>query len=142
MVTDGTGAMVQGLAYVATRQTTVVTQRVDCGLMFRALNAPRQCNIDSAILSVTCHTAWGGVSAIHWYGHLQPRPDALTTGASDISRRIPTIANVAWAPGATAANAVLDIDVTTIVQELVNQDAWEAGNDLLLMGRGDPMWPP
>ncbi|MFH1716331.1 MAG: PA14 domain-containing protein [Planctomycetota bacterium] len=68
-------------------------------------------------------------------GELTPNAEAFADAAGNISGRPTTTAQVAWSvPGWTETNAKFQSpDISAVIQEIVNQEGWEAGNAVVLI---------
>jgi len=68
-------------------------------------------------------------------GQLDPNPPTFEATAFNVSARPRTAAVVEWNPGRwlTAHNKDWTSDVSSVIQEIVNQEGWAAGNALVLI---------
>lgn len=90
-------------------------------------------SIASATLTITIVNAW---EANHtWKGHKVTNSAQFAATTSNISNRYTGAATTASVTdtGSSASGATRDIDVTTIVQELVNQSGWSSSSRITLM---------
>ncbi len=74
-------------------------------------------------------------------GQLAANAPAFTSSASDVTNRTRTKAQVKWAPEAWTSGKYKTADVSAVIQEIVNQPAWVAGNALVLIIRDDKSNP-
>ncbi len=76
-------------------------------------------------------------------GQLDPNPATFEAAANNVSARPKTAAVVQWNPATwlTTHNKYWTSDVSGIVQEIVNQEAWAAGNALVLIISDNPANP-
>ena len=93
--------------------------------------------IASAILTLTMVVAWTGNHT--WKGHKVTNSAQFTTGASNVSSRYtgaPTTASVTDTSSSGSAGTNT-IDVTAIVQELVNQAGWTSSSRITLVAKAN-----
>lgn len=93
--------------------------------------------IASAILTLTMVVAWTGNHT--WKGHKVTNSAQFTTGASNVSSRYtgaPTTASVTDTSSSGSAGTNT-IDVTAIVQELVNQAGWTSSSRITLIAKSN-----
>ncbi len=77
----------------------------------------------------------GEVNAIV-QGQLDPNPGTFTETANDISSRARTAAAVAWSPVVWTEPTHLKwvtSDISSVIQEIIDQDGWAAGNALVIV---------
>ena len=79
-------------------------------------------------------------------GELSPNPVTFSLTAYDISSRTTTTAKVVWdIPRWMTVHAKgpeeQTPDISSVIQEIVNQDGWAAGNAIVLMFRDNPAKP-
>lgn len=104
------------------------------GLRFRSLNAPNSANINEAYIQFkTDETKWSGALQLLVEG--VSSDDAPTwSGDYAVDNAPKTTATYTWTPpnwnvvGASGANE--RVDVTSIVQEIVNRGGWSPSNDI------------
>ena len=102
----------------------------DAGLRFQAVDIPRGATITGARITLTAEQSAAGTSNLRIRGQLDPDPVAFGN-ISDASRMF-TAAEATWTASAwTAESAYMSPDLQTIVQTLVNQAAWSAGNAMV-----------
>ncbi|MHC4629167.1 MAG: hypothetical protein ACYTDV_19485, partial [Planctomycetota bacterium] len=69
-------------------------------------------------------------------GQLDPNPGTFTDAANDISGRARTAAAVSWSPvvwGEPTHLKYMTSDISSVIQEIVDQDGWAAGNALVII---------
>ncbi len=91
----------------------------------------------SAVLTLTMVLPWTGNHT--WKGHKVTNSAQFTTGASNISSRYtgtPTTASVTDTSSSASAGTNV-IDVTAIVQELVNQAGWSSSSRITLVAKAN-----
>ena len=107
----------------------------------RFLSAPmaQGAVISSAILTYSVNTtASDSPAGATIKGELVANAATFTTAANNVSDRYnntPTTATATWS-GTDIEAGDKTVDVTTVVQEIVNQGSWAAGNALVLILRG------
>ncbi len=112
------------------------------GLRFVDIPIPKGAIVDNAFIELTCDETVGGTQPVNVLieGELNPNPPAFANVTNNISNRPTTTANAKWAPenwteeGQTARSS----DITSIIQEIIDQDGWAMGNALVLILRDDP----
>ncbi|MDT8301882.1 MAG: PA14 domain-containing protein [Sedimentisphaerales bacterium] len=112
------------------------------GLRFVDIPIPKGAIVDKAFIEITCDETKGGTQPVNIIitGELSPDTVTFSNASGDISNRPKTTANVAWAPenwtevGQTARSS----DITTIIQEIIDQGGWAFGNALVLILTDDP----
>lgn len=109
---------------------SVGTQAV--GIRFRGVNPPKNATIDSAYIQFTTDkTLTAGVVQLRVAGIAADNPGQWN-GNYAVSSATKTAATVTWQPpnwnivGSNGANE--RVDITAIVQELVNRSGWSSGN--------------
>ena len=102
------------------------------GLRYRGINAPKNANINQAYIQFEAdETKQSGALQIRVQAVAQDNPGTWN-GDYAVSGSSKTTASVTWTPpnwnvvGASGANE--RVDVTPIVQELVNRSGWTPGN--------------
>ncbi len=101
------------------------SQLYNGGIRFQTIAVPQGATIDSAILSLNVVSSTGSPS-LRIYG--DDVDDAAVWGSSSRPSQITqTTASTLWNNSGTGAKTV---DITTIVQEIVNRGGWSSGNDM------------
>lgn len=95
-------------------------------MRFLSVGIDKNYPIQSAILGMTVTINQGSILRI--YGEKAANPAAVTSAANGDSRAL-TTAYVDWLPVGTGR---LLVDVTAVLQEIVNQASWAPGNALQL----------
>lgn len=102
------------------------------GLRFRSINAPNSSTIQSAYIQFTTdETKQSGSLDLSVEGVASDNPSSWS-GSYAVSSATKTTQNITWQPpnwnnvGSKGANE--RVDVTSIVQELVNRSGWTSGN--------------
>ena len=112
------------------------------GLRFTGMNIPIGATITSAHLVFRAVAADPGATNseatnLTLKGQLIGDASTFTTTSGDISSRALTSASTAWTP--TTWTSGLDYnspDISSVVQEIVNQGTWASGNDLAIIITG------
>ena len=73
-------------------------------------------------------------------GELSPNPGTFEDTLNNITGRTRTTAQVPWGPAhwATKGEQYLTSDISSVIQEIVDQDGWASGNALVLIFSQDP----
>jgi len=113
------------------------------GMVFRGVNAANASTINNAYISFVANRLDSGIvtlivrgadidNALPWIGNFAV-DNAVDTDSSDGS--VGTTATVTWVPPAWSAGengTDTRVDVTAIVQEIINRIGWVGGNDIAL----------
>ncbi|NQT26406.1 metallophosphoesterase, partial [candidate division KSB1 bacterium] len=118
------------------------------GLLFRDVQIPKNANITNAYVQFTVDVVKPGTTdadlpGIYIYGAKEPTVDVITGTPFNISSHPRTTAQVDWAPAPSVAvgdatESERTSDISAIIQEIVAQDGWAAGNNILIVITGDP----
>ncbi|HYN87039.1 MAG TPA: FG-GAP-like repeat-containing protein [Ardenticatenaceae bacterium] len=109
------------------------------GLRFRSVAVPRGATITRAFIEFESDEIDSGATSLLFYGEASDRPAAFSYGSEDISSRSRTTASVRWedVPAWTAVGSrQRTIDLSPIVQEIVNRSGWASGNPLAFIVTG------
>ena len=111
------------------------------GLRFLNVNVPQGATISSADVTFRVLATNAAESGMTLWGQLVPNPTtfvASTSSTYDISStslRPRTTATTAWTvPAWTSGSDYLTPDLSTIVQEIVNQSGWAANHAMVIVG--------
>ncbi|MGB2956970.1 MAG: LamG-like jellyroll fold domain-containing protein, partial [Anaerolineales bacterium] len=115
------------------------------GLRFVDLNIPKGSKVIDAYVQFTADDGkiTGGPVNLIINGLLQPDTDDFTSGENFWTERNPkTNAEVAWSDipdwvGFQATDASRTPDISSIIQEIIDQDGWASDNALMLFIRDD-----
>ena len=115
------------------------------GLRFVNIPIPKGAIVDEAYIEFTCDETKGGtepVSAII-EGQLNPNPPAFADVANNISNRPTTAASVIWNPVNWTEEGQKDktSDITSVIQEIIDQPGWSFGNALVIILSDNPANP-
>ena len=115
------------------------------GLRFVEIPIPKGAIVDNAFVEFTCDETPGGtqpVSAII-EGQLNPNPPTFANTTNNITNRPTTTAKVVWIPVNWTEEGQKDqsSDITSIIQEIIDQADWASGNALVLILRDNPNNP-
>lgn len=109
------------------------------GIRFINVEIPKGANITSAYVEFVCDETKGGTELVSVIinGQTDPNPISFT---DDIINRPRTTAGVVWEPeNWTSAGQVSQTsDISSVIQEIVNQDGWASGNALALIISDNP----
>ena len=112
------------------------------GLRFVDIPIPKGAIVDNAFVELTCDETKSGTQPVSVLieGELNPNPPTFTDVTNNISSRPTTIANVVWVPENWTEVGQKDrtSNITSIIQELIDQADWAMGNALVLILRDDP----
>ena len=118
------------------------------GLRFKDLSIPKGATVLKASVQFTADNEKlsGGPVNFIINGLLQPDTDGLGSGENFSEREPKTIAEVSWTdvPEWTSRQATAESmtpDISSIIQEIINQDDWAPGNALMLFVRDDETNP-
>lgn len=110
------------------------------GLRFGNLKIPQGATITDASLSMTASGNNSGTTLFNIYGEDADNSAPFTTASGNLNRTN-TAATATWMPGAWTTGTTYEtsddgVDLTAIVQEIVNRDDWCGGNALTLLITG------
>jgi len=117
------------------------------GMLFRNVQIPPNADISNANVQFTVDAVKPGVTDadinLNVYGAKEATVNAITSAPFNISSHPPTTAMVSWSPGPSVAvgdatEAEQTPDISTVIQEIVSLDGWTAGNNILIIIKGDP----
>jgi len=111
------------------------------GLRFTEIPIAKNTTITSAKLTFTADEVHSGAASLVLKGQKSADAEIFSTNTNNITNttdRPRTTASVSWSPGPFTVDGELHQtpDLKTIIQEIVNQTDWEAGNDLALFVSG------
>ena len=110
------------------------------GLRFATVRIPQGATVTSASLSFTAASNDSATTAFNIYGEAADDSNAFTTTSGDLNRTL-TSAAAAWTPGAWTKGTVYNtsndgVDLTSVVQEIVNRTGWCGGNAMTFIITG------
>jgi hypothetical protein len=111
------------------------------GLRFMDINIPKGATITGATIQFEASKKTSGTCILSIRGENSGNPSAFATGKNNLSSRTKTGAAVSWTPanwttiGATGS-AQLTPDIKTIIQEIINNTAWNTGNPITIFLSG------
>ena len=112
------------------------------GLRFIGIPIPKGAIIDNAFIELTCDETKSGTLPVSVLieGELSPDTVTFSNTTNNVTNRPTTTANVVWAPEDWTEVGQKDrsSDITSIIQEIIDQDGWAMGNALVLILRDDP----
>jgi len=114
------------------------------GIRFKNIPIAKSTTITSAKITFTADGSFSGATSLALSGELNGDASAFSSAANDITGSgRPKTGTVAWTTGSTPALTAWTDDLTyetpdiaTIIQAIVNQGDWAAGNDLALFVSG------
>jgi len=102
------------------------------GVRFDSVNIPQGAMILDARIVFTARNSDSSSTSLIFHGQLDADAAAFSTACNscyDVSSRAKTSTSVTWNPGSWSTNIEYETDdLTPIVQEIVNQGTWAAGN--------------
>jgi hypothetical protein len=111
------------------------------GLRFTGIQIPQGSVIENAYIQFTVDEVSTGSSVLSIKGENINDASAFNSNTNNVSNRSLTNANINWQPanwntvGAATADQRTP-DLTSIVQEIVNRNGWQSGNDLAFIING------
>ena len=116
------------------------------GIRFQGIDIPAGSVITSASIQFTVDEADDEPTSVQIYGELSADPAAYSDAVGDITSRARTSAVVAWndipvwddASIGTAGPDQLTPDLSSVVQEIIDQASWSAGNAIAFIIEGGP----
>jgi hypothetical protein len=111
------------------------------GMRFQNLPIPAGATIRNAWIQFQADEAWSIPTSVTIQGELNPNPATFTTAAFGISSRTRTSTTVPWTPPAwntvgEEGDPQKTPSLTAIVQALVSQQGWNAGNAMVFIATG------
>lgn len=108
------------------------------GLHFRELPIPQGAKITSAVLEFTSNSTVDSDANFNVYGELSSSAAAFTRTNAELSGRTPTNTAVNWPIDKMwkFGETYQSEQISSVLQEIVNQDNWCGGNNLALMLTG------
>jgi hypothetical protein len=110
------------------------------GVRFVVVNVPQGASVTNAWVQFKAAEASSGAAVLTIEGQKALSPPAFTTAAGNISSRPTTVALQVWSPQAWTAGAAgagqRTPDLSAILEEIVGQPGWVAGNSIVLIFSG------
>ena len=105
------------------------------GLRFLNISIPNGTLINSAHVQFRATQDENGQTDVTIVGENSNNPSTYTTASGDITSRTETAASVDWLniPAWTGGQDYQTVDITPIVQEIVDLGAWQSGDDMAIM---------
>jgi hypothetical protein len=107
------------------------------GLRFQNVQIPQGATITNAYVRFIVDVSQSGSVAVDIYGEDADNSVAIVDASSNnISNRTKTTATVNWNVGGSGAGvntAVDTVDISSIIQEIVNRAGWVAGNSIMII---------
>jgi len=111
------------------------------GIYFPSITIPQGETINSASIQFQVDETDAGVVDLTIEGQLATIPSTFTTGTNNVSNRTRTAADASWSPpdwnstGEAGADQ-RTTDISSVIQEIVNQGGWVSGNPLVIIITG------
>jgi len=107
------------------------------GLRFVDIPIPKGAIIDDAFVEFTCDEIGGGTQPVNAIieGQLNPNPPTFANTTNNISNRPTTTAKVLWNVDnwTEQGQTIQSSDITSIIQEIIDQADWTMGNALVII---------
>ena len=114
------------------------------GMTFRYIDIAPGAVISNAYIEFTCDETINGTAAAYFliWGHLTPNSDGFIEPYV-ISDHPKTQASVPWEPDTwnSRAQRIQTVNIAPIIQELIDQEGWAAGNAVEIIIGADPSKP-
>ncbi len=115
--------------------------RQTVGLRFNGVNIPQGVKIVNAYIQFKVDEISSGALSLYIQGETSPNASAFTSAARNVSTRTRTASGVLWQPTDWSTVGEMGISQATpnlsaVVQEIVSQPDWAAGNSLALIISG------
>jgi len=115
-------------------------EQLEIGLRFTGLIIPRNATVTAAYIQFEADKSDSGASSLTLRAELSANAAAFATSANNITNRPLTGASVAWSPPAWTQGdrgaAQKTPDLKALVQAVVNQSTWNAGNAIVFVITG------
>jgi hypothetical protein len=125
--------------------TPVGTTDQVIGLRFTPVEVPKGAQVQKAYVEFEMDETKGNTQVVNLIieGELIANAPAFATGTKNITNRTRTKAQVKWTPATGMANDTKfqTADISSIIQEIVNQEGWATGNALVIIIRDDKSNP-
>jgi uncharacterized repeat protein (TIGR02543 family) len=112
------------------------------GLRFQLIDVPKGASITSAKVTFHAMATNSDSSSMILSGQLSPNPTTFVASSSSTynissdTTRPKTSASISWTIPAWTSGSNYDTpDLSTVVQEIVNQSGWVSGNSLVIIGK-------
>jgi hypothetical protein len=128
------------LTYTGATVDAAISSANPVGVRFPNITIDQGEVITQAILRselLANYTGSGNINGVTLYGEDTDNAAAFTTTASDISNRVQTTSNVTNIGATVAQFTTNGINVTTIVQEILDRGGWSNGNAMAMLFIGD-----
>jgi hypothetical protein len=111
------------------------------GMRFNGISVPKRANIISAYIQFQADEIHSMDTTLTIYGQADGNPLTFVNSNGNITNRTPTTADVEWTPDpwinkGDAGSDQQTEDISSIVQEIVNQEDWLIGNSLVIIISG------
>jgi len=108
------------------------------GLRYTNVDIPKGAVITSAYIGFTADESNSQSTSLRIDAASTANAGAISTANASLSSLPRTFVFVSWnnIPAWTAGNTYNSVDISTVIQELVNQSAWQSGSAMLLLVEG------
>ena len=122
--------------------STTDTSRWNVGARFNGVDVPQAANIPAAHCTVVFPASQRDSPRLRIYGHLVPNSSDFAT-LQDVTGRLRTTNFVAWSGDDLGSGVpVQSPDISSVIQEIVNQPTWVEGNSITLLFIADSVNGP
>ncbi|MCI0902547.1 MAG: hypothetical protein J4N75_03520 [Chloroflexi bacterium] len=110
----------------------------ELGMRFQSIPIPPGSTITNAYIMFWADANDSGATNLTFYGEAIDDATGFSTTASDITNRTKTAASVAWnsVPTWSKNNSYQSVDLSTIIQEIIDRSGWATNNDLVVIANG------
>ena len=111
------------------------------GVRFLNVTVPKESCISTAYVEWTAKDSNTETTDLTIFGEDEDDAARFTSTSDDISDRTRTMASVTWnnVPNWTAGTTYQTLDITNIVQEIVDRGSWASGNAMAILFRSDDL---
>ncbi|MEP4101781.1 PilC/PilY family type IV pilus protein [Paraglaciecola sp.] len=143
-IIQGTDDAYELSSYVDTSNDTLKMSeglnKVTLGLRFQALNIPTGATITNAYIRFNSENFDSSATNLTFSGELTGDSTTFTTANNDISDRTKTSSSVLWENDndwPVSGETISSPDLSSVIQEIVNQSDWCGGNSLNIIVEGE-----
>ena len=108
------------------------------GMRFQSVDIPQGAQIASASIVFAVDELDSGTTSLEIFGQASGDADVFVSDSFSVSDRPQTMAMVPWNPDpwTNVKDPQVSPDLTSIVQEIVSRNDWQAGNNIAVMVTG------
>ena len=123
-------------------ELTMERSKQEVGMRFTNLTIPKDMRILKAYIQFTVDETNSDATNLKIYGHKVANAPTFSQTNNNISSRVKTSASIGWSPEAwtvvgAKGTAQQSADLTSVVQELVDQESWYSGNAMAFIVTGE-----